>query len=252
MKKNRKKAIIIEILLVLAVAAVVVAVVIGVGSTEETPETAGSETPANTGESAAAGIGETEQTATYMIKYDATWSAETHPETLPEGAHVSPIFVVAHANEGDLFAAGTAATEGIEIMAETGATAVLADEVGANPSILDSTVGSLINVPGSIELEIELDQDHPLLSAVSMLAPSPDWFVAVSNVELFRDGQWLEEVSLAVRPYDSGTDSGATFTADDLETDPAGVIGSPADDSFTDAAAENRFATITLTKKKPG
>ena len=252
MKKNRKKAIVTWILLVLVVAAIIVTVAIGMSSREETTETAEGEVPATTGETGPTETDEAERTAIYTVEYDATWSGETHPETLPEGAHVSPIFVVSHAGENDLFASGTAATEGIEIMAETGATAVLADEVDSNPSILNSAVGSLINVPGSIELEIELDQDHSLLSAVSMLAPSPDWFVAVSNVELFEDGQWLEEVRLVVRPYDSGTDSGATFTAADLETSPAGAIGPPTDDLFVDAAAENGFATITFSRKIPG
>ena len=191
---------------------------------------------------------EAEQTATYMIEYSVPWSASTHPETLPSGPHVSPIVVVSHMNENNLFASGTVATDGIEIMAETGATQVLAAEIGDNASILSSAFGNRIDVPGSNTLKLEFNQDHSLLSAVSMLAPSPDWFVAINNVELFKDGQWLEEIELTMKPYDAGTDSGATFSAADFDTSPAKTIGPPADSVFVNAADENDFATITITK----
>lgn len=193
---------------------------------------------------------ESSQTATYMIEYDASWSSETHPATLPDGAHVSPIVVVAHKNENDLFASGLTASDGIEMMAETGATQVLLSEIDNNPLILGSVVGQRIDVPGSNSLELEFDRDHSLLSAVSMLAPSPDWFVAVSNVDLFQDGQWLDEIELEVRAYDSGTDSGPIFTAPDSDADPAVAISGPRDEEFAAAASENAFATIRITRKR--
>ena len=191
---------------------------------------------------------ETGQTAIYMIEYNVPWSISTHPGTLPPGPHVSPIVVVAHTNANDLFTSGTAATDGIEIMAETGATKVLADEISDNASILNSVIGTRIDVPGSNTLKLAFDQDHSLISAVSMLAPSPDWFVAIDDVELFENGQWLEKIELTMAPYDAGTDSGTTFTADDLDTSPAQTIGPPADSAFVNAADENGFATITITK----
>ena len=191
---------------------------------------------------------EAEQTAVYAVEYNVPWGPDSHPDSLPPGPHVSPIVVVSHMGQDDLFASGTLATDGVEMMAETGATEVLVGEIGDNPSILSSVVGTRIDVPGSNRLELEFDRDHPLLTAVSMLAPSPDWFVAVNNVELFLDGQWLEEVELPMRPYDAGTDSGETFTAADFDTSPAKTIGPPVDSAFANAAAEGDFATITVTK----
>lgn len=194
-------------------------------------------------------VPEAETTATYTIRYDVPWSTDTHPGTLPPGPHVSPIVIVAHESEGDLFASGSLATDGIEMMAETGATKVLAGEIDDNPSILGSVIGGRIDAPGSSNFELELDQDHPLLSAVSMLAPSPDWFVAVTDINLLEDGQWLDEIKLKMNPYDAGTDSGARFTADDSDTNPAEPIGPPVDDELIDAAGENSFATLTLIKR---
>ena len=237
-------------LLLLVAVVVVVALLARVNSTDETTGPTSSEVTTEVAPDTndLDETPEAEQTAVYKIEYNVPWSTSTHPDTLPPGPHVSPIVVVAHMNENDLFTSGTVATDGIEIMAEIGATPVLASEIGDNASILSSAIGTRIDVPGSNNLELELDQDHSLLSAVSMLAPSPDWFVAIDNVELFKDGQWLEEVELTMRPYDAGTDSGATFTATDFDTSPAKTIGPPVDSVFVDAAAENDFATITITK----
>ena len=187
--------------------------------------------------------------AVYSITYDVPWSSATHPDTLPAGAHVSPLVITSHRGGNSLFISGTPATEGIEMMAETGATQVLLDEINGNPSVLNSAVGTRIDAPDSIGLTLEFDQDHSSLSAVSMLAPSPDWFVGVGDIELFQDGAWLEELTLAMRPYDAGTDSGADFTSADSDTDPPGTVGPPADDAFIAAAAEGDFATLTIVRR---
>ena len=44
-----------------------------------------------------------------------------------------------------------------------------------------------------------------------MVAPSPDWFVGVSGLPLFENGQWVEERRIDLVPWDAGTDSGTTF-----------------------------------------
>ena len=53
-----------------------------------------------------------------------------------------------------------------------------------------------------------------------MIAPSPDWFIATRNVELYKDGEWQESLTIPARLYDAGTDSGETFTAANDDTNP--------------------------------
>ena len=82
-----------------------------------------------------------------------------------------------------------------------------------------------------------------------MLAPSPDWFVGANNVNLFKNGQWEDEVSLAMGSYDAGTDSGETFESANIDTSPAELIGSPRDDVFNQADSEGDFAIIIIKRK---
>jgi hypothetical protein len=73
---------------------------------------------------------------------------------------------------------------------------------------------------------IAFDNQHPLVSVASMLAPSPDYFSGVSSFDL-RDtstNMWLQEIVLDVYPWSAGTDSGLTYLAPDSpEAFPGGV-----------------------------
>ena len=72
--------------------------------------------------------------ATYRIQFNATWSASTHPEDFPRGAHFSPLIGAVHDSTVQFWAIGATATAGIEQMAETGATSILTQEIsGRDP-----------------------------------------------------------------------------------------------------------------------
>lgn len=58
-----------------------------------------------------------------------------------------------------------------------------------------------------------VDAKHHLVSLASKLAPSPDWIVGVSALELCNANcTWRRSITLPLYPYDAGTDSGLNFT----------------------------------------
>ena len=75
-----------------------------------------------------------------------------------------------------------------------------------------------------------------------MIAPSPDWFVSARNINLYENGDWVEEMSVAAPLYDAGTDSGEEFDSEDEDTDPKEVISRVAD------APEAPIAVFTFTR----
>ena len=169
-------------------------------------------------------------TATYRVVFTATWSASTHPTNFPGGAHFSPLIGAVH-NDGAVFwePDGTA-TPGIERMAETGGTGTLTAEIqtevpGAALAVIN---GSGIRSPGSTTIQaITLREDFPLVTLVSMIAPSPDWFVGVSGLSLRdADGNWIGELDVVLYPYDAGTDSGPDYTSANDDTQPREPIHS--------------------------
>jgi hypothetical protein len=109
-------------------------------------------------------------------------------------------------------------------MAEGGRTAPLEQEV--NAAIAAGTAahvllgGAINNPPATVGLEFDVSQAFPLVTLVTMIAPSPDWFVGVSGLALFTNGTWVGERRIELVPWDAGTDSGATFDSPDLVTVP--------------------------------
>ena len=84
--------------------------------------------------------------------------------------------------------------------------------------------GGLSTSPAAVSLEFDAVSTHPYVTLVSMLAPSPDWFVGVSALPLMEDGAWRKRVEVNLRLYDAGTDDGTVFTAGNADTDPAEPI----------------------------
>lgn len=84
---------------------------------------------------------------------------------------------------------------------------------------------SFPNVTGKTFAVFRVDSKHHLVSLVSMIFPSPDWFVGVSGLELcLANGSWIEEKILNLYPYDAGTDSGPTYISPDQPTIPKEAI----------------------------
>jgi spondin-1 len=81
------------------------------------------------------------------------------------------------------------------------------------------------NVTGKTFAVFRVDSKHHLVSLVSMIYPSPDWFVGVSGLELcLSNGSWVEQKILNLYPYDAGTDSGPTYISPDQPTIPKEAI----------------------------
>jgi hypothetical protein len=119
---------------------------------------------------------------------------------------------------------GGIASAGIETMAETGGTDPLTAEVEA--AIAAGTAERVLRgedipvSPGSTSLEFEVSRDFPLVTLVSMIAPSPDWFVGVHDLDLLADGGWTAERTVELYIYDAGTDSGTSYESPDRDTRP--------------------------------
>lgn len=184
--------------------------------------------------------------ARYRVTVVQEWSPQTHPSTLPPNWHTSPAVLAAHGRVGDMFAAGGQASPGIESMAETGGTSQLRAELSSNPTVADVATGRRIDGVGSAALEVTATTAASMLSLTTMLAPSPDWFVGLSSVELLRDGAWTGRIVLDLANFDAGTDSGATFTSANADTQPRQPVAGPRDATFAAAAAEGRFGYVVI------
>lgn len=169
--------------------------------------------------------GSVAEVATYTVTFTSTWSAETHPGTsFPSNAHFSPLIGATHNLSATFWLSGTLASPGMEQMAETGGVSTLRSEFeAAGATVREIVAGSgLGSSPGQVTIPtFTVSQSHPLITLVTMIAPSPDWFVGVHDLAL-RDeqGAWVDELVITLYPYDAGSDDGTDYTAADVEPTP--------------------------------
>lgn len=165
----------------------------------------------------------------YEVEFISTWSASTHPTDFPSDAHFSPFVAVSHLSSASLFIEGLDASEGLKDVAETGNTDKINEELQVMMNLgqaLDKAQGNSFDSPGnSNKVQLGMREGYQNVTVVSMIAPSPDWFVAATTSLLDPvDGLWYDEVVTHAISYDAGTDSGASFTSANQSTDPVDPV----------------------------
>lgn len=173
-------------------------------------------------------LAQTTDTAVYKVRFQSAWSVQTHPQGFPPNPHFSGLIGGVHGPDVVFWEEGGVATAGMEEMAERGQITPLDTEVQAaidgGTALQVITGGGIAVSPGSAQAFFTVHRDHPLVTLVSMVAPSPDWFVGVSGLSMAQSGEWLTEQVVTLFAWDSGTDSGSTFTSSDADTQPRGTI----------------------------
>lgn len=194
-------------------------------------------------------------TARYRARFDASWSVATHPFEFPSDAHFSGLVGGAHGVSASFWLPGELASPGIEAMAERGQKTPLDKEVEAAIA-----VGSALEVisgpgisrsPGSAEATFTVTSRHPLVTLVSMIAPSPDWFVGVHDLDLRASGGWAEEVVVELHAYDAGTDDGIIYASPDAEAEPHQPISRLLTLPFAGEAPLGTFTFTLLESSEP-
>ena len=170
-----------------------------------------------------------EVTATYRVTFDALWSEVSHPTDFPADtpneARWSPVAGLTHNASVRLFNEGDIATPGLVNISQTGSRDPIDSELanviltGAGETYIESAT-RVRPSPDTISTTFEISSSHPLFSATSMIAPSPDWIVALRDFNLMRDGEFVESAIAQFIPYDTGSDSGETFRSDNQDTQP--------------------------------
>ncbi len=160
----------------------------------------------------------------FKVTFNARWTAADFPTQYPGNAHFSPLVGTVHNNQVVFWQRdGQAATPGIESMAESGSTSAFSDEIeiakdnGLSLGVIQGPgIGS---GSGQAIVEFDTQADYPLLTLVTMVAPSPDWFVGIAGLALrSASGQWIERQEWELKVYDAGTDTGVSFASDNADS----------------------------------
>ena len=193
--------------------------------------------------------------AEYDISFTSTWSDVTHPDpNFPSNAHWSDLVGATHNSSVVFVAMGQLATPGIKDVAELGNNNNFQAEVTAAQN--DNTADRWLQEPFSpfaaistaTMTDILVSEDFPLLSLAAMIAPSPDWMIAVNSLSLVdAQGDWIPSIILDLYPYDAGTDNGTHYSS--------GNAPNPSPDPISSLQNVSPFSnekagTLTITLKR--
>jgi hypothetical protein len=116
---------------------------------------------------------------------------------------------------------------------------------------------SISNIGTSTVKNIEVNTTYPLVSAITMIAPSPDWFVGVHDYNLCNEanGMWFSKKVKDLFLYDSGTDDAPTFFHKNKPSKPPVpifLITNQIDGSLKSNKTIKRFGTFTFESEANG
>ncbi len=166
------------------------------------------------------------QTATYKVTFQGNWTTASVPGGVVGSAHFTTLVGAVHNEHVTFWESGGMATSGVEGVAELGSTGTFESEVnaaGSDAMLVRQSIGRSPTVTAAFD--VDFSKDRPLFTLLSMIGPSPDWFVGVSGLSLVdNQNKWLPDISVDLFPYDAGTEDGNGFSLGGDPTVPQGTI----------------------------
>ena len=186
------------------------------------------------------------QSATYRVTFQGTWTTTVTPGGVPSGAHFTTLIGAVHNDSVTFWSSGGTASAGVEAVAELGTTGAFKSEINANTNavaVIEKSLPSGGTPTAPVDLTVTTA--HPRVTLLTMVAPSPDWFVGVSGLSLLdAQGDWLALHTVDLFPYDAGTEEGTEFSLSNAATSPQGTITSI---KGTGKFSNDPIATLTFT-----
>lgn len=161
----------------------------------------------------------------YYCTFRGKWSAERHPNDFPKAASWSSPVLMSHSKDWRMWTGTETVTAGVEYMAEEGFPTILYNEFqNAGYESLHMIVGDrMYNTTESQHLPpINVTYNHPWLSAMTKISPSPDWFVGFSDFRTisYDSETYYNRFVLQSYVWDAGTDDGQNYLSFDRDLDP--------------------------------
>ncbi len=142
-------------------------------------------------------------TATFAqaAELDITITNATH------GVFFAPLLVSAHSAEYKVFTTGSAASSGLQAMAEGGSIAGISDALsGIGATLVENPAEGILKPGASVTTSLNTDNaaGNQYLSVVAMMLPTNDGFVGLSSWKIPTEPGTYK---IALNAYDAGTEA---------------------------------------------
>lgn len=127
-----------------------------------------------------------------------------------EAPHTGNMFLAIHNGNYNPFKLGEYASKGVAESSMFGTNdTLISDEISKNrKNYYKYYTAPVLQTPGEYTFTVTANDKFPLMSFVTMVAPSPDWFTGISSVNLMNIKR---SKTIPIYAYDAGTDYGTKF-----------------------------------------
>ena len=150
--------------------------------------------------------------ATYSMTVTLNWQSPQF--AVPAGVHVTALIGMIHSKDTFLWKPGLQASKGLEDVAEIGNTVHMNTELDSILALNKALTKFSIAPPpvtGTVSTNFNFNTNYPCISFASMIAPSPDWFMGLHDLNLFEGNKWANDLTVQIMLYDAGTEDGDVF-----------------------------------------
>ena len=165
--------------------------------------------------------------AVYQVTFFNFLTPKIFGDLIPsDGLVFSPLTATGHSNRVSILTVRGLASKQIEAIAETGDNSgliqVLKDLENTRHGVKSYAAAAGPTASGQYTtVTVKVDCENPFISAVAMIAPSPDWMVLIANMNMFSSSRrdFVSYRAGFLIAYDAGTDDSRDFTPSDPSFD---------------------------------
>jgi len=167
-----------------------------------------------------------EMPVSYECLFTNRWTSFRHPDRFPNFAFWSRPLMASHNNAYTMWSGDQVPSAGVERVAERGSTSSLVEELNLSENVNNFVRGDIFAPFGDListlmQDQLEMDNDHRLISTISKMSPSPDWFSGLNSYSPVMAGMWLSSFTVDSFPWDAGSEDGTEYNGFNNEpTDP--------------------------------
>ncbi len=189
---------------------------------------------------------------TYKATFVSQWSAISHPNAFPSNASFGDLVGAVHSSDVTFWQEGQYASVGVQVLAESGYPyssfyTEIAAAITAKTALQFTSPQALTFNQTGTSFTFAPTNAFPIITLLSKISPSPDWFMGVNSLNLCESGKWVETKTVDLQPFDAGTDSGTDFSSSNQVTSPQGLITEITTGIFSNNGAVAPLGQITFT-----
>lgn len=143
--------------------------------------------------------------AVYKVTLEGHWSRELFPKHFPEvrpPAHFSRSFGVSHNASFNLFKIDAVATAGLKEFCESSDTDEWENGEINHQMVFDEfTIPKLSDPMDQVESRLFVQSNNSIVSIVTKLIPSPDWFIGIESLQVSQNRSRNDEDKLVSRNH---------------------------------------------------